>query len=76
MSQNHRFILQPYKSLSDRYTCPSCGEKKKLSRYIDTATNDQLAEHCGRCERSDGCGYHFTPAEFFKENPKDKPLDF
>ena len=76
MSQNHRFILQPYKSLSDRYTCPSCNEKRKFSRYIDTATNDQLAEHCGRCERSDGCGYHFTPAEFFKENPKDKPLDF
>ena len=76
MSQNHRFILQPYKSLSDRYTCPSCGEKKKLSRYIDTATNDQLAEHCGRCEKVDSCGYHLKPSDYFKENPKDKPLDF
>ena len=76
MSQNHRFILQPYKSLSDRYTCPSCNEKKKFSRYIDTATNDQLDDNCGRCNKSDSCGFHLTPAEFFKENPKDKPLDF
>jgi len=76
MSQNHRYILQPYKSLSDRYTCPACNEKKKFSRYIDTATNEQLAEDCGRCERSDGCGYHKTPSDYFKDNPTDKPNDF
>ena len=76
MTQNHRFALQPYKSLSDRYTCPSCGEKKKFSRYIDRENNEHLAEYCGRCERSDGCSYHLTPAEFFKENPTNKPLDF
>lgn len=76
MSQNHRYILQPYKSLSDRYTCPSCQEKKKFSRYIDRENNEHLAEHCGRCERSDGCSYHLTPSEFFKENPTNKPLDF
>jgi hypothetical protein len=69
MSQNNRYILQPYKSLADRYTCPSCGEKKKFTRYIDTFTNEQLADHVGRCERSDSCGYHFTPKEYFKENP-------
>ena len=76
MSQNHRFVLQPYKSLADRYTCPACNEKKKFSRYIDTATNEYLADDCGRCERTDGCGYHRTPSEFFKENPTNKPLDF
>lgn len=76
MTQNHRFALQPYKSLSDRYTCPSCGEKKKFSRYIDRENNEHLAEYCGRCERSDGCSYHFTPAEFFKDNPTNKPSDF
>ncbi len=76
MSQNHRYVLQPYKSLSDRYTCPSCQEKKKFSKYIDRTTNEHLGDHVGRCERSDGCGYHFTPADFFKENPTNKPLDF
>lgn len=74
--QNHRYKLQPYKSLSDRYTCPSCNEKKKFTRYIDTQTSQQLADHCGRCERSDSCGYHYTPSDFFKENPDNKPKDF
>ena len=76
MSQNHRYILQPYKSLADRYTCPACNEKKKFSRYIDTVTNQPLAEDCGKCERSDGCGYHRTPSDYFKDNPTNKPSDF
>jgi len=76
MSQNHRYILQPYKSLSDRYTCPACNEKKKFSRYIDGTTNEQLADDCRKCERSDSCGYHRTPSEFFKDNPSNKPFDF
>ncbi|MBC7749069.1 MAG: hypothetical protein H7Z76_10930, partial [Methylotenera sp.] len=76
MSQNHRFILQPYKSLSDRYTCPACNEKKKFSRYIDTVNNEQLADDCGRCERVDGCNYHKTPSDYFKDNPTNKPSDF
>lgn len=76
MSQNHRYILQREKSLNDKGTCPSCNEKRKLTKYIDTATNDYLDDHVGRCDRSDSCGYHFTPSDFFKENPKDKPLDF
>ena len=74
--QNHRYILEPYKSLSDRYTCPNCQEKKKFTRYIDTQTNQQLGDHCGRCERSDSCGYHYIPSDYFKENPDHKPTDF
>jgi Domain of unknown function (DUF6371) len=69
MSQNHRYILQPYKSLSDRYTCPSCNEKKKFTRYIDRENNEYLGDHVGRCERSDSCGYHYTPKDYFRENP-------
>lgn len=76
MSQNHRYILQLYKSLSDRYTCPACNGKKKFSRYINTTTNEPLAEDCGRCERSDSCGYHKTPSDYFKDNPTSKPDDF
>ena len=73
---NHRYILQKYTSLSDRYTCPHCQEKKKFTRYIDTQTNQQLGDHCGRCDRSDSCGYHYTPSDYFKENPDHKPKDF
>ena len=76
MSQNHRYILQPYKGIASRHICPACNEKKKFSRYIDTATNEQLADDCGRCERSDGCGYHKTPSDYFKDNPTNKPTNF
>ena len=76
MSQYHRYILEPYKGIASRHTCPACNEKKKFSRYIDRVTNQHLGDHVGRCERSDACGYHFTPAEFFKENPTEKPSDF
>jgi Domain of unknown function (DUF6371) len=76
MSQNHRYILQRDKSLNDKGTCPSCNEKRKLTKYIDTTTNEYLGDHVGRCDRSDSCNYHFTPSEFFKENPTNKPLDF
>jgi Domain of unknown function (DUF6371) len=76
MSQNHRYILQRDKSLNDKGTCPSCNEKRKLTKYIDTATNECLGDHVGRCDRSDSCNYHFTPSDYFKDNPTNKPLDF
>jgi Domain of unknown function (DUF6371) len=76
MSQNHRYILQRDKSLNDKGTCPSCNEKRRLTKYIDTATNEYLGDHVGRCDRSDSCNYHFTPSDYFKDNPTNKPLDF
>jgi hypothetical protein len=76
MSQNHRYILEPYKSLASRHTCPACNEKKKFSRYIDRTNNEYLADDCGRCERTDGCGFHRTPSDYFKDNPTNKPSDF
>lgn len=69
---NHRYILQPYKSIADRHTCPSCLNIKKFTKYIDTLTNEPLSDLCGRCDRVDSCGYHFTPREFFTENPDKK----
>lgn len=83
MSNNHRFILQPYQGMKTRFHCPSCDDKRKtFVRYIDTETNQHLADHVGKCERSDNCGYHFTPKEYFKANnvsfanvqPQFKPL--
>jgi rubredoxin len=64
----HRYILQPYKGMTTRYTCPECGKPKKFARYIDTNTNDQLGDSVGKCERSDSCGYHYTPKQYFAAN--------
>lgn len=65
----HRFALEPYRTPASRYTCPSCGEKRMFSRYIDIETRQQLADHVGRCNREQNCGYHYTPSQYFHSNP-------
>lgn len=67
--KEHRFTLEPYKTPSSRYTCPSCGQKRKFSRYIEIETKQQLADDVGRCDREQSCGYHYTPKQYFLDNP-------
>ncbi len=38
-------------------------------RYIDTDTGEHLADHVGRCNREDKCGYHYKPRDYFRDNP-------
>lgn len=73
---NHRYILKPYRGLATRNTCPGCGYRFEFSRYIDTTTQDEIADHVGRCNRENRCGYHVTPKQFFTENPEawEKPI--
>jgi len=70
----HRFILEPYKGVVSRYTCPECGHKKCFSRYIDTENVIAFPNYVGRCDREQKCGYHFTPKEYFEQNPDRKEL--
>jgi len=54
-----------------KYACPQCG-KMRLVRYVDSSTGEQVADHVGRCDREDSCGYHLTPKEHFQlsgDNP-------
>ena len=61
----YRYILQPY-GPKTRFTCPQCNHARKtFKRYIDTATQTPLADHVGKCDRVDNCGYHCTPQEYF-----------
>jgi hypothetical protein len=66
----HRFVLQPYRGLGSRFLCPRCQHRNKtFTRYIDLENYGQLAGHVGRCDREDKCGYHYTPRDYFAENP-------
>lgn len=75
MSYIHRYILQPYKGISTRHTCPACGHKGEFALYIDTETGFPLHSSVGRCNRDQKCGYHYTPAEYFKDNPDARAKD-
>ena len=70
----HRFILQPYKGVATRHTCPACHKKRCFSRYIDTEKQISFPDDVGRCDHEQSCGYHMTPKEYFERNPEAKPL--
>ncbi len=55
--------------MKTRHSCPDCDSKKVFTRYIDTETNEYLADHVGRCSREVKCGYHYTPKQYFQDNP-------
>lgn len=74
MISTYKFILEPYKGQRTRHTCPGCGKPKEFTRYIDTESDDQyLAEHIGKCNRESKCGYHYTPSQYFRDNPEAGP---
>jgi len=64
-TEGHRFALEPYHGPATRYTCPSCGHRRRFTRYVDTVTGEHLAEHVGKCDRQDKCGHHVPPREHF-----------
>jgi hypothetical protein len=64
----HRYILMPYKGRSSRSKCPQCNKDHEFAPYIDTEDNNNIvADHVGRCNREESCGYHFTPKQYFDE---------
>ena len=69
----HRYILQPYHGRGSRFVCPQCHKNHRFTRYIDTKTQAYLADHVGKCDRIDRCGYHYPPRDYFNEAGSNKP---
>jgi len=64
----HRYILEPYNGRNSRFTCPNCHHNRRtFKRYIDTQNQTYLANHVGRCDRADSCGYHYPPRAWFAD---------
>lgn len=61
--------LQPYKGNASRFTCPSCETKHSFTLYLDGNTNEPIHRTVGKCNRESKCGYHYTPKQFFIDNP-------
>ena len=73
MTTNYRYTLDDPKVTGrqrQKTTCPQCGRKKCLVRYIDTHDDCKyLNDAVGRCDHEQSCGYHYKPSEYFHDNP-------
>ena len=76
MNSEYRYQLEKYRGRGTRYSCPQCGRKYCFTRYIDTETNQYINERVGKCNRLDKCGYHYTPKQYFTDNPWLRDKDF
>jgi len=69
MVSEYKYQLQKYQGQRTRHTCPNCGKAKQFTRYVNEA-GEELAPHVGKCNRANKCGYHYPPADFFRDNPQ------
>jgi len=76
LTSPHRYTLEPYHGMKSRFSCPNCHHKQTFTRYIDTETNTHLADHVGKCNRLDNCGYHHTPRAYFANETAAKAISY
>lgn len=71
---------------SKKFTCPSCGAKRRFRRYIDNQTSQYIGNDVGKCDRINKCKYHkpprmagkkiISPPVFQKRKPQKKKISF
>ena len=66
--ENYRFHLEKYRPGSKK-RCPKCGYKACFVRYVDDQNQVAFPDYVGRCDHEHSCGYHYTPKEYFRDNP-------
>lgn len=62
--------LEPYHGRDSRHTCPKCKHQRTLTLYINGETGQPIHPTVGKCDREIKCGYHYTPKEYFRDNPQ------
>lgn len=67
--EQYRFHLEKYHT-GCKKQCPKCGCKACFTRYVDSKREITFPDYVGRCDHEQSCGYHFTPRDYFKENPE------
>lgn len=66
---DYPYSLEPYKSMANRFHCPSCNQSQKtFVRYINNQTGEHIHSTVGKCNSESYCGYHYTPKQYFQEN--------
>lgn len=70
MKTHNQPYLAPYKGRSSRHECPACHDKSSFARYLNGDTGEVIHPSVGRCNHESGCGYHYTPKEYYRDNPQ------
>ena len=76
----YRFHLQKY-SLGSKIACPCCERPRCFVRYVDEEGIVSFPNEVGKCDHEISCGYHYTPRDFFRDNPnvnikEERPCDY
>ena len=67
----YEYSLQKYKGHNTRFKCPQCKREHCFALYVDE-NNNPIDETVGRCEHINSCGYHYTPKQYFADNPDNR----
>ena len=72
--KEHRFHLKKYDTSrrDNKLTCPQCGKRKRFVKYVDEEGKIVFPDYVGKCDREVKCGYHYTPKDYFRDNPDAK----
>lgn len=72
MNNFNQPYLEKYTGKASRHKCPKCGDPHSFAYYLDGNTGQVIDKTVGRCNHESGCGYHYTPKQFFIDNPVEK----
>lgn len=72
MNNYNQPYLEKYTGRASRHKCPKCGDPHSFVYYLDGNTGQPIDESCGRCNHESRCGYHYTPKQFFIDNPGER----
>ena len=72
MNNYNQPYLEKYSGRASRHKCPKRGDPHSFAYYLDGNTGQPIDKTVGRCNHESGCGYHYTPKQFFIDNPTER----
>lgn len=76
MAESYQFGLQKWNQRDKSLRCPQCGKGHGCYKeYVNLETGEAVDPDnhlCGKCDHENSCGYHLTPAEWYKLNPTER----
>lgn len=69
----YRFHLQKY-TTGGKTTCPGCGGAKCFTKYVDEEGIIKFPDNVGICDHVNKCHYHYSPSDYFRDNPRHKDM--